>query len=109
MTRRSLHSGPWSSPDDVERVSRLRCFDTIILRDDHSFCQSSPPGEAAARYTIYSRHVRFCGSSEIRTFRGRQRLHVLIEVIEVALGAARFEHRALRAPPAMDHLQRFEE
>src|SRR3979411_2511878 len=54
MPRRSLHSGPWSSPDDVERVSRLRCFDTIILRDDHSFCQSSPPGEAADPYTIYA-------------------------------------------------------
>src|SRR5204863_9572422 len=36
MTRRFLHSGPWSSLDDAwSGLVRLRCFDTISLRDDH--------------------------------------------------------------------------
>jgi hypothetical protein len=41
--------------------------------------------------------------SQIRRIGRRQRLYVLIEDVEIALGAARLDHRALHAPPAVDH------
>src|ERR1700733_7449892 len=54
--------------------------------------------------------LRVSPGSEIRPVRRRQRLDVLLEgIAELSFGAARFDHRALHAPPAVDHLQRRDE